>query len=339
MDGTTAGGLGTVIPVPPIQPQFSQLTPVYASGPTNTVADIQQPAVKGIEFVQAPTTGLSAPAPLVYPDPVMPAPAAPQLIEPILSSSVPLTSEPTAMNIAPEPSMPQPIQSVDSMSGAVDYNAIENQLENLDLDQNVAVQTPEPSINTFTAPVNLPLPPVPPVPTGPPTIEPTNVSVADLGLTEKQSADKSYFDNAYQAINDTTKVSSQKNSKNPLIIKRILIVLGIVVILGVGGYFGVSAILGGGKSTPAPTTTSQTPTVTQPVFTQPSAATDTTAATSSSTTAAATTTSPTVTDSSTTSTTTTAPATTTSPAASASPAPAATNTTSSPAVSNTGLEW
>ena len=377
MDGTTAGGLGAILPIPqpqtptgglmmnidhsmsttelqsagvpapsvPVQPpipQFSQLTPVYAPGPTNTRADISQPAVKGIEFVQSPTAASPAPFPTAIPpapEPMIVAPSAPvspstsQLIQPIL----PPVSPPPIAPVSPTTALPAD-ENVGMMSGAINYSAIENQLEDLDLDQVVGAVPPTPDFNipaqvyvpsTVTPSAAVPTPMPAPTPVIP-TIAPA--AVLDQPLAKPPDAGKSYFENAYQAIAQPTaptgKTGRKRLNLNPVLVRRILIIAGIVIVLGVGGYFGVSAILGSHKSS-----TATKPAVTQPTFTQPTTSTDTTTTTTPSTTttdsSSATTTTP--------DTTTTAPATTTTAPAATTPAPAPTTTT--PVVSNTGLEW
>lgn len=138
MDGTTAGrlSLNPLIPQPtpssagnltignptpvspqPVtqnpapQPQYSQLTPVYAPTPTNTPADIPQPAVKGIEFIKPSTqvAPVSAqPAPIVSATPVQ-QPVAPKIQAPAPIVSKPASMPtPTVVNIPPVPVLPTP---------------------------------------------------------------------------------------------------------------------------------------------------------------------------------------------------------------------------------------
>lgn len=138
MDGTTAGRLELTRPAPrptppsdgsflgavhdpavtsqpsaPSQPQFSQLTPVYAATPANTPADIPQPPVKGIEFVQAVTPTPSTPpvqAPIIEPRTqltpavVVDQPFKPQA--PILPPTPLATNSPADTNLPP--STPSP---------------------------------------------------------------------------------------------------------------------------------------------------------------------------------------------------------------------------------------
>ena len=203
MDGTTAGRLGfnPLIPQPapsnggdltinhaapiapqpvpqnPIpQPQYSQLTPVYAPTPTNTPADIPQPAVKGIEFVkpspQVAPVAVSAPTPMhvAVPAPV-PVPVTPTLVAPVMPK--PLTPPLPVVNIPPVPTpvaqapimpVPKPASSlpVPTTVSALpplpptlptSYSTIEeaeSQIENVDLDQ--IMGTPKESMSTI-APV------------------------------------------------------------------------------------------------------------------------------------------------------------------------------------------
>ena len=82
-----------VAPPAPVTPQYSQLTPVYAPEPVNSPADIQQPAVKNIEFVGAPTP--IAPAPVV--------PVLPPAVEESLIAPAPVFVPPTPSRIVSEP--------------------------------------------------------------------------------------------------------------------------------------------------------------------------------------------------------------------------------------------
>lgn len=132
MDGTTAGRLELARPAPrptspdptgsvasvaasqpssqasSLQPQFSQLTPVYAQAPVKTLNDIPQPAVKGIEFVQTPTpvqpVNLQPQAPVV---PTLP-PATPVLDQPFKLPTPTVVSAPIAPVAAPTPPPPMP---------------------------------------------------------------------------------------------------------------------------------------------------------------------------------------------------------------------------------------
>jgi hypothetical protein len=177
MDGTTAGRLGfnPLIPQPapsnggdltinhaaPIAPQpvpqnpipqqqYSQLTPVYAPTPTNTPADIPQPAVKGIEFVkpspQVPPVVSSVPAPMPTP---MQTPVIPTSVAPVIPR--PLTPALPVVNIPPAPAMPAPKTPQTTPLSApsislpplpptlpTSYSTIEeaeSQIDNVDLDQ------------------------------------------------------------------------------------------------------------------------------------------------------------------------------------------------------------
>lgn len=340
MDGTTAGSLGSVLPAPrppasgggnllhvdhtvpatpqpvavpppapiapvlPAAPQFSQLTPVYAPTPTNTVADIPQPAVKGIEFVQAPP-----PLP-----PVVPLPAPPSL-----SPSQQLMQSTTIQPVTPPVQAPAPVvtqpPTAPVMSGPEKYASIENHLEDVDLDQTLGV-TNAPSVPNMA---NTPEPAV------------VRSSLAAAPPTIHDEAVRTYFQTSSQAATDVpvTPTGFSLKNLNPVLIRRVAIIAGIVIVLGVGGYFIVSAIIGSQKTAQTSTTT-QTPAVTQPSFNEQQAGTDTTTDTSGSSTD--TTTTP--------ATDTTTPATTTTPVVTTTPVTTTpTTTTPDPGVASTGLEW
>lgn len=365
MDGTTAGNLGFATPqpqqqppvgtgglfvnhsatseapaepqavspqqltpaMPPVQPaQYSQLTPVYAPGPSNSVTDIPQPAVKGIEFVKTPTPvqPSTIAAPVAQPD-TMPQPMTPpvsaagQLIQPVLSPSSP------PMPPAQPPQMAQPAQpamSTSDVPGAgsdvgvppstVPTELTIQKIENTDLDQ---------MVNAVPAtPVNAPEA-SPPVATAPAMVA------------------TSYFPSTTTPQGDIILVGNDnKRHISKRLVLKIVIITAVVLVLAGGGYFVYTNFINTKKSQPATSTTSttQTPTVSQPSFTQTPATTTTTAPVTASSapvttdTATATTTAPAATASST-------PATSTAPAPATTTAPAA--TTSTPAVANTGLDW
>lgn len=360
MDGTTAGNLGFTAPQPPVsnggglfinhvdapeataqaqvlpqptpvvpsaqQTQYSQVTPVYAPGPTNSVTDIPQPAVKGIEFVKAPTAVqppiISEPVmqPAPAPQPVMP-PAPPvsatnQLIQPVLppplTPSVPMPPVQPAQ-AAPQPALPVTAGLNDASKKPGDVGAPAStepteltiqKIENVDLDQ---------MVNAVPA---------------------TPVAAPEVALAAQSTAPtNSYFPSTPQA--DIVLVNNTKRPINKQLIVRIGIIVAVVVVLAVGGYFVATKLMSTKKTQPTPTatTTTQTPTIAQPSFTSPATTTSTTP--TDTTTAAATTTStpPANTSSAPATTTVTTPA---APTPAPTPAPA---TPTSPAVANTGLDW
>lgn len=243
---------------PPIvqpQPQYSQLTPVYAPTPTNTPADIPQPAVKGIEFVQ-PAAALIQPAPPVEPvavsPAIMPPPVAtplpttvpplqsPQLIQPVLPPPPATTSPPTVT-----PPLPPAIDTLATSSA--NYTNIENQIEDVDLDQMVGA-VPASNVTQQAVPA--------PQPVAPATSTPA-------------AAANTYFQSKGQIVSDVP-ITDTKSGRNidPKLIRRVAIIAGSIIILGVISYFVITAIAGNNKEPVAPATdTTQTPDIAEPDFT------------------------------------------------------------------------
>ena len=401
MDGTTAGSLGALppvqpqtapasgnllnithaAPVPPVTPplatpatQFSQVTPVYAPGPTNTVADIPQPAVKGIEFIQPSTTPVpsipplpSAAGPVIsMPQPSLPTPSTlPPSARPVLSPTVPI--QPVPQPIAPIAPTETPLpsaQSIGSMSGAANYKAIENRIQDLDLDQIVGTpQTlppvapapvpapvpelpkmtpiPTPLVTPPSVPVQAPVvvvkpaapiismpaavPPKPVTPPTPPPVAPVSAPIVTPEPITKQDVVRNYFANASSATPDAPIGST--GAGRPPIDPGLL--RRIVIIAGIVIVLGVGGFFGvnaiiGSQKSQTATTTKPTTTVPQPDFSQPATDTSTTDTTTTST-PSDTTTPPAITDNTPSTDTTTTPATD------------ASATTSVPKVANTGV--
>lgn len=278
MDGTTAGNAGTlppvaqptprpqvdlsqVSPIPvapptvpvtsqpsvptiqvPAQPQFSQVTPIYAPSPTNTVADIPQPAVKGIEFVQAPAV---VPTPSVSPGvPMPPVITTPPVPQANIAVS-PVTPNQLMQPVLPQTPQPAPqsdptLLTVADMSTPADYARIEKQIDDVDIDQmvgNVPVPSATPQQPQPAVAVAVPAVAMPPVV---PTVAPS-VTTAPVN---------SYFQTGSGSIVSDVPITEPRSpfgGNNSRLIRLILIIAGIVVVLGVGGYFVVNAIVGGNQ--------------------------------------------------------------------------------------------
>jgi hypothetical protein len=355
MDGTTVGPLSTPQPTAPAgdlfvdhssyidsnpvtspvtQPQFSQLTPIYAPGPTNTVDDIPQPLVKGIEFVQAPTPMPMPPAPVmppvpqpvvVTPDPLpasaaLPLPPA-QLIQPVLPP----------MPVAPIAATP-PVQSFEEPTTTVDDQFATTLAETQQSESDHKLQEIE-NTNIDQAVGAIPVS----------TLGSTVIdSVAQAPVIDTGIAN--YFSNPAPAprtsdiIINNTPVGKPSiwSVINTSLNRKIAIIVLAVALLGGGGFLVYSNFIAPNLNKKAATTATSAPAASQPVFTQPTStdttttATDTTSTSTDTTTTAATTTTPDTTTQSSAASTTTTPAVTT---------PASTATTTTTPVSNTGLQY
>jgi hypothetical protein len=169
-------------PAPMPQPQYSQLTPVYAPTPFNTPVDIAQPAVKGVEFVMPMPPNVPvlaadsayAPPPFV-PIVEQPAPVVvtPEPGQPTLDSAplLPITSpgsitDPGMVQALPTPNAQDYEQSIQSM----DIDTMVSGLSDVTAEY-VAPPAPVPQLyqaptptQSFTTPA---LPPVQPVAVNP----------------------------------------------------------------------------------------------------------------------------------------------------------------------------
>lgn len=254
MDGTTAGRLELARPAPrptpppsdgsflgavhdpsvsspppaPTQPQFSQLTPVYAATPANTPADIPQPPVKGIEFVQAPTPTpvvVTPPTPIIQsrttvtPSVVVDQPFKPQA--PILPPTPLATNSPADTNLPPatptpsgppmppmppltptpftppeEPKRPEPTQEVsqDPAGDAVEQSM--NEVDNL-----ASIATIEKHLDSvdIDQKVNAKLEQqaAPAITSEPPTPEEPVTPAVEPAVPEKVEEVRSYFQNTF----------------------------------------------------------------------------------------------------------------------------------------------
>ncbi len=328
MDGSIVGPLSAAPPVmPPLsaQPQFSQLTPVYEPGPTNTIADIPQPLVKGIEFVRTPTSMPPAPVTLPNPEPIpiaaepiaspLPMPPSSQLIQPVIAPvpSTPIAASPVEAFVEPTPAVDgQLAASVAATQSANDHKLQE--IENTVVNQST-VATP---VNTIDSYVTEPF---------------AQTAAVDPGLSN-------YFNStAPQADIIINKQPVRKSGLSGINKKPILIVSAIVlaiVILSVGGYLIYNNIISPPKTQDVPVTASPTPAAKQPGFTETSTST---AATSDTTTGSTTASSPAVTTMPDTTTQSSAAATTPTTPDSTPVIPAATPSGEVTSVPSTGLQW
>lgn len=295
MDGTTAGRLELARPAPrptppaggglldadhtssvqpasPTQPQFSQLTPVYAPTPTNTPADIPQPPVKGIEFIQAstpvpapvqppapqPTAAPTVP-PVIVDQPFKPQPSAaltPPTLEPAapLAVAAPLSNTPPP--IAPMPPMPptspQPFRPPEPTTP---LRAPEEDLEP-EADEPLSPRGPNyDSIATLEKHIDSvdldqkvgtsmqePEPASFSIPEPVPAVEPTTPA--------KVEEVRNYFQNTYSADGSAVPPSGgggapkfSLNNFSPKSIRRVIIIAVAVIVIGIGGFLIVNAVL------------------------------------------------------------------------------------------------
>lgn len=247
------------MPAPPV---FSPVTPVYVPTPTNTAADIAQPAVKGLEFVSNPTpTVLPPPVQPIAPPPV--APITPVTSGPINSidgviggPSASMTTPPTQQTGAID--MPTPSGPESSVS------QLEQTIQDIDIDQMIdtmpnlteAIETPAPVspiapiapsmaiVSSAPPPLSqsIPQPPAPPAP----------VSASPVA---------NYFQSMSSGAATMPSVIASKASDGFAKFKKPLIIAGIAILVLATGAYAITAVVTNNnakqaiKTTPTTTTT------------------------------------------------------------------------------------
>ena len=261
-------------PVTPQAPSFSQVTPVYAPTPKNTPADIVQPPVKSMEWVQKP-----------YVQPV--APSTP--VQPAVPAVTPQPAVVVPAQVTPEPVPAVASPEAPSVSSKLDV--IEKNISDVDLDQMIDTRNPQseaelPS-SAYSNPFVIPATPQPaaqpsvaPVASAPAVTNPvTPAPVAQPVLVPEvaqpaasASAFDQYFQNTAPAATKSTAGFASNVGATFGVLKsklkanaRATAIVAIVAVVGMGSYVLADSLLINqrAKQTLATETTEQTP---APVF-------------------------------------------------------------------------
>lgn len=237
-------------------PLFSPVTPVYAPTPTNSAADIVQPAVKGLEFVSSPTpTVLPPPVQTIAPAPVIPTPPVVtgpiNSIDGVIGGPAPSVSTPPIQQtgaIDMPPPIPTPNTGVSQLEQTVQDIDIDQMIDNMP-NLTEAIETPAPvvPVTPIQPPVSQTLPPLSQSISQPPT-PPTPVNANPVA---------SYFQSLSPgaAAMPSTIASGADNGFAKF--KKPLIIAGIAVLVLATGIYAIAAVVtnNNAKQVVQPTTT------------------------------------------------------------------------------------